>query len=386
VPEINVSDPGMAADDELSMVRESASAFVRKRTNYDRSRTVRNNLPGFAPELLAEIVELGWPATLIPDSHGGLGLSFAAMSAILQELGRGLLGEPLVATAVLGTRVILHGDNPELQALLLPQIAAGTLVPCLAWQEADGSIEPNSARATVSGASDAQRLTGRKEFVSGAVAAHGYAVTAMSARGLGLYWVEAGSPGLLVEHGWRADGSTTTTIEFSDTPIAAIIASPNLALAAVERAVDEAIVMAAAEMFGVLSQALSITLEYMRTRVQFDKPIGSFQALQHRAVDLFVLQEISESVLADAAQALDRDLPRDERRRIVSRTKARLSDAGMRITREAIQLHGAIGYTDEYQIGLYLKRAMVLSAWLGNSAEHRRRFIGAGGLARVRES
>jgi alkylation response protein AidB-like acyl-CoA dehydrogenase len=117
-----------------------------------------------------------------------------------------------------------------------------------------------------------------------------------------------------------------------------------------------------------------MALGYMRTRVQFGKPIGSFQALQHKAADLYVQQELTRAVLDEAIRKLDAGVPDVERAKVASRCKARASDAGLRITREAIQLHGAIGFTDEYDVGLYLKRALVLSGWLGNAGAHRRRF------------
>jgi alkylation response protein AidB-like acyl-CoA dehydrogenase len=132
--------------------------------------------------------------------------------------------------------------------------------------------------------------------------------------------------------------------------------------------------MASAEMLGVMEAALQMALGYMRTRIQFGKPIGSFQALQHKATDLYVQQELTRAVLDDAVRQLDAGGAPAERARIASRCKARASDAGLRVTREVIQLHGAIGYTDEYDAGLYLKRALVLSAWLGNATAQRRRF------------
>jgi len=148
------------------------------------------------------------------------------------------------------------------------------------------------------------------------------------------------------------------------------------AAAALERAVDEAAVMASAEMLGVMEAALQMALAYMRTRVQFGKPIGSFQALQHKAADLYVQQELVRAVLQDAVRELDGGADARDRARLASRCKARASDAGLRVTREVIQLHGAIGFTDEYDAGLYLKRALVLSAFLGNATAHRRRLAG----------
>jgi alkylation response protein AidB-like acyl-CoA dehydrogenase len=125
-----------------------------------------------------------------------------------------------------------------------------------------------------------------------------------------------------------------------------------------------------------MSRALEMSVDYMKTRVQFGKPIGSFQALQHRAVDLYIQQQLASAALEDSLRALDTEPEPRRRAAIVSRLKARCSDAGVRITREAIQIHGAIGFTDEYDAGLYLKRAMVLAAWLGNGTQHRRRYAG----------
>jgi alkylation response protein AidB-like acyl-CoA dehydrogenase len=127
-------------------------------------------------------------------------------------------------------------------------------------------------------------------------------------------------------------------------------------------------------MLGLMEATMQMTLGYMRNRVQFGKAIGSFQALQHRTVDLYIQQELARAVLGDAIRAIDQNADPSDRSRIVSRCKSRCSEAALRITREAIQLHGAIGFTDEYDLGLYVKRALVLSAWLGNSAVHRRRF------------
>ena len=132
--------------------------------------------------------------------------------------------------------------------------------------------------------------------------------------------------------------------------------------------------IAAAELCGVMSRALEMTLDYLKTRVQFGKPIGSFQALQHRAVDLHIQKELSSAVLDEALAELDRGPDAPARAAIASRVKARCSDAALRITRETIQLHGGIGFTDEHDIGLYLKRALTVAAWLGNASAHRRRY------------
>jgi alkylation response protein AidB-like acyl-CoA dehydrogenase len=173
-----------------------------------------------------------------------------------------------------------------------------------------------------------------------------------------------------------ADGRFSGRLELTDAklPEKHLLAPAEIAQSALDRAVNEATVMASAELLGIMGRALDMTLDYLRTRVQFGRTIGSFQALQHRAVDLYVQQQLASAALGDAVSAID-EQPEDPLTvAIVSRAKARCSDAAALITRQAIQMHGAIGFTEDSDVGLYVKRALTLSAWLGNSAYHRRRF------------
>jgi alkylation response protein AidB-like acyl-CoA dehydrogenase len=163
-------------------------------------------------------------------------------------------------------------------------------------------------------------------------------------------------------------------LEDAVVPKERIAAVGNTATAALSRALDHAAAIASAELYGVMSRALEMSVDYMKTRVQFGRPIGSFQALQHRAVDLYIQQQLASAVLEEGLRELDGNPLPHKRAMIASRIKARCSDAGVRIGREAIQIHGAIGFTDEYDAGLYLKRALVLAAWLGNASQHRRRY------------
>jgi alkylation response protein AidB-like acyl-CoA dehydrogenase len=188
--------------------------------------------------------------------------------------------------------------------------------------------------------------------------------------------VPANTGGATLELQPLADGRLTGMLKLNDAvvPNSHLIASSACASAALQTALDTTLVMASAEMSGVMGRALDMSVDYMKTRVQFGKPIGSFQALAHRAVDLHIQRELSSAVLNDAVALIDSGATGARRSAMASRVKARCSEAGLRITREAIQIHGAIGFTDEYDAGLYLKRAMTLSAWLGNGALHRRRY------------
>jgi alkylation response protein AidB-like acyl-CoA dehydrogenase len=184
--------------------------------------------------------------------------------------------------------------------------------------------------------------------------------------------------GLSVEHEWRADQTPSGVLRLDNVRVGTqqvMAPTGQPSVQALQGAVEEGAVLASAEMLGVIEAALQMALAYMRTRVQFGKPIGSFQALQHKAADLYVQQELLRAVLQDALSELDGTAATElERSRLASRCKARACDAGLRVTREVIQLHGAIGFTDEHDVGLYLKRALVLAAWLGNASAHRARF------------
>jgi alkylation response protein AidB-like acyl-CoA dehydrogenase len=364
------------AAEQTHMLRESAADFVRGSTDMKKLRERRGTLPGYDPALLRQMAELGWLGILVAEDYGGLGLGFAEMAVVLEELGKGLLGDPLAPT-VLAARLLQHGANEDLKARLLPGLVDASAVPCVAWQEGVGGLDFADLQTTARQDGESVVLDGAKRFVAGAAGAAGFIVGARGAQGPGLYWVNATGEGVALRHEWRADETPSGVLELKGVRVQPQdVLSPQgvQAAAALERAVEEAAVMASAEMLGVMEAALQMALGYMRTRVQFGKPIGSFQALQHKAADLYVQQELARAVLDDAVRELDAGSSREEQAKLASRCKSRASDAGLRVTREVIQLHGAIGYTDEYDAGLYLKRALVLSGWLGNSSAHRRRF------------
>jgi alkylation response protein AidB-like acyl-CoA dehydrogenase len=366
-----------AAAEQRAMLQDSAADFVRGKRDLKALRNRRGTLPGFDVGLVKEMAQLGWFAIVIPEQHGGLGLGFAELSVVLEQLGQGLLSDPLISSGVLASRALHHGTNEVLKAELLPKLAEGTLLASLAWQESNGGLALDKIETRAEPDGSGVRLTGRKRFVAGAAGVGGFLVSARSEEGCGLFWVDEHAPGLSVKYEWRADGTPSGILELDDIAVASdriVCPAERSGLRALERTIEEAAVMTSAEMLGVMEAALDMAITYMRTRVQFGKPIGSFQALQHKAVDLYIQQELTRAVLDDAVHELDSGSDALARRKLVSRCKSRSSEAGLRITREVIQLHGAIGFTDEYDAGLYLKRALVLSGWLGNSAAHRRRF------------
>ena len=358
------------------MLRDSVADFVGRATDVARVRRLRDTSSEYDREVWAQMAELGWLGILVPERHGGLGLGLVEAAIVAEGLARALAPEPFTATAVLATTVVVGGDNETLKEELLPQIMAGAVLPALAWQERAGALDAAAIEARAVPFEGGYRLNGTKRFVAAAAGADAFIVSADTPEGCALLWIGRDTPGIALTLDPLADGRHFGTLTLSEVtvPRDRTVASAAVAHPLLERALDRARVIAGAELYGVMSRALEMSLDYMKTRVQFGKPIGSFQALQHRAVDLYIQQQLASAVLEEVVRALDRDPEPRTRAALASRVKARCSDAGLRITREAIQLHGAIGFTDEYDAGLYLKRALVLAAWLGNAQQHRRRY------------
>jgi len=357
----------------LRLLRDAAATFAR-RAGVDRSRALRNTRPGFDRATWKEMAEQGWLGILIAENFGGQGLGAAEMAVVAEELARTLAPEPVVACAVLAATVIGASDNDAIKAALLPRIASGELIVGTAFA---GRFDLSKTEVTARKSGADVLLAGQAHHVYPVHEADEFLVAARESGELVLCRVNAQAAGLSCKDELRADGTFAGTLTLKDVKIAPadVVARSARAEAALRRGVDTAVIMSCAELTGIMDQALDITLKYLRTRVQFGKPIGSFQALQHRTVDLWIQKELSLGALSDAVHALDAsNASADEISMIASRAKSRCGDAAHTIGREAIKLHGAIGFTDEYDVGLYLRRAMTINARLGNPAEHRRRF------------
>ncbi len=362
------------ASETRRLLRDSAADFV-SRSDLARSvRAWRGVEPGFDRERWREMAGLGWLGIRVPEEFGGSGLHVADGVALLSELGRGVGPEPLSAVAILAARAIIEGGNEEACGALLPGLCDGTRPLVAAFADKAGQVSASevSARATEGGGRTI--LNGTKLYVSGAAAADGFVVAARGEDGVGLYYVPRDAPGAALDLRPYTDGTLCGTLRLSDVEVARVVAEPGKGERALDAALEEARVAASAEMLGLMRQAHAMTLDYLRTRKQFGRPIGSFQALQHRAVDLYVEIELARSALDRAVRTLAATSDPRERALAASACKARASDCALHIAREAIQMHGAIGYTDEHDIGLYVRRALVLSAWLGNAGVHRRRY------------
>lgn len=358
------------------MLRESARGFASRERDLSAFRARMGQVPGYDAVHFQQMRDLGWAGTLVREELGGAGMGLREAAAIAEELGRSLLGDLFLATCVLPValledRAALPSASPVLRA-----IALGNTVAALAWQERPDSLDPACIETRAKRCSEGYLLTGGKQWVAGAPATSTLLVSARLDGGIAVFGVPRDLAGVSLRLQWQADGTAASLLRLDEAQVTAdaLIIGPDDGVGAIRRALDQAAVAASAELLGVACSAFDLTLSYMKTRVQFGQPIGSFQALQHKAVDLLVQRELASSVLDEAVAALSGgSVDENARSSVAGRCKARCSDAALRITRECIQLHGAIGYTHEYDLGLYVKRALVLAAWLGNGAQHRAR-------------
>lgn len=348
--------------------RESAKSFLTNMGGAHRIRSLRDCSPSFERDVWHAIAEAGWTSILVPEHQGGLGLGVRELLAVVEEIGRRLLPEPFVAAGVQSVALLVALPGSSLRDELLSAAMDGSKVIGVAWQEQTGTMHINEVQTSAELVDGALLLNGSKNWVAPGAGADGWLVLA---EGLRLCWVEAGSS-IHVDALPRVDSSSMANLRFDRAP-AQCLAEGAIVLEALERANDTARFAQAAELLGIAKHVYESTLEYLKTRVQFGKPIGANQALQHRMVDAYIEVELSSACLRDVLEQYERGAQPEAA--LASRAKARCTDAALHLTRLAIQFHGAIGFTDEFDIGLYWKRALHLSTWLGGAAAHRGRYL-----------
>ncbi|HEY9279846.1 MAG TPA: acyl-CoA dehydrogenase [Eoetvoesiella sp.] len=351
--------------------KESARDFLSAVSPLSRIRALRNTDPGYERAIWHKMAQAGWTGLLIPESLGGLEQGLRAAAAIAVEVGRSPLPEPYIASAIHPAAVLTALPATRLRDELLSRIAAGELIAGVAWQEASDVALTSNAEATVVIDGDHARICAVKRWVYPANA-DGWLVTCRHSDMDAICWVPAASHGVIAESHERVDGSLAVTLHLNQAAIPAshLLAQGDEVQPLLEQAKAQTRAVQAAELLGIATEVFGRTLEYLKTRIQFGKPIGANQALQHRMVDAYLQVELAQAVLKEflAVPAMN---PADFAAGC-ARVKARCAHAALHVTRLSIQFHGAIGYTDELDIGLYFKRALHLNSWLGGVLENRR--------------
>jgi alkylation response protein AidB-like acyl-CoA dehydrogenase len=366
--------------EEQVLIRDAARAWTRGQAPVAAFRRMRDAAEplGYAVETWRSIADMGWAGVIVPEAYGGLGLGYAALGLILEEVGRTLCASPLLGSAAATNALVLAGDEAQ-KAAHLAALASGGRIAALAVDEGPRHTPERTAlEARRSG--DGYVLTGEKRFVLEGAAADLLVVSARTGGeagatdGLSLFLVQAGAPGVERRPLGLIDSRGAADIAFRGVavPKSALIGEEGRAWPIVEAVLDRARAAVCAEMLGLGAQAFEMILDYLKIREQFGQVIGAFQALQHRAAKMFGELELARSCVEAALAACDRDAP--DTAELVSVAKVKMGETLFLISNELIQMHGGIGMTDAHDAGLYLKRARALETMFGNRAFHRDRF------------
>jgi alkylation response protein AidB-like acyl-CoA dehydrogenase len=371
----------LVLSEEQRILKETAADFVRSKTSFQHIRAFRDAADpiGFSRDLWHEMTHLGWAGIGIPEEYGGSGLGYSHLMVVMEELGRGLLPEPMVPS-VFGAAALVAGGNEAQRRELLPPIASGEVLVTVGYQEAGSRFDPRHVTTRAVRSGGAWHLWGEKHLVLAGQAADSLVVSARTAgaagdrSGITLFLVDPKATGVTVTRQSLIDGRPAAIIRLDDVQIdaSAVVGEVDQGASILESALDRATAALAAEMLGSMLAVFDMTLDYLKTREQFGVLIGTFQALKHRAAVVYTETELSRSAVMAACFALDEDA--SQAPGLVSLAKARLSDAFVLAANEAIQMHGGIGMTDEHDVGLFLKRARATEMTFGDAAWHRRRY------------
>lgn len=359
--------------DEQTMLRDTARQFVNETAPVLHTRKLRDNKDaiGFSGDLWKQFAEMGFTSILIPEDEGGLGLGHVEAGVVLEEIGRNLTPSPFLSTAV-GAVSALNAGSAALRQAWFPRIAAGDAVAALAIDEG-AKHRPAQIALKAERSGNGFKLTGAKTFVAHGHVADLIIVAARTAgrpgdeNGLTLFAVEKGAAGLSASPERLADASLAARLAFEGVEVDAdaVIGEVDQGWTGLTRILSAGRAGASAEMLGVGGGAMDMTIGYLRERKQFGVPIGSFQALQHRAAHLYAEMEVARAAVLKAQQLLDADDPNAERAALVA--KAMTGLASTLAVQEGVQMHGGIGMTDEYDIGFYMKRQRVLGELFGDA-------------------
>jgi acyl-CoA dehydrogenase len=372
----------LVLSEDQELLAKTAADFASERSPLARVRALRDasDPVGFSRPLWKEMAELGWVGIPFPEAYGGAGMGFSELAVVLEALGRVLAPEPFLSSVALGGQALLRAGSEAQKKEWLPRLVAGDALLALAHQEKGSRYDLQHVDLRARREGDGYVLSGEKIAVLDGGAADAFVVAARTsgavaeAAGISLFLVPAKTPGVKVLRQWRVDSRNAAIVRFENArvPQGALLGLEGEGLAVLEPVVDLATAALCAEMLGSMSEAFARTIHYLKNRIQFGVPIGSFQGLKHRAAWMFTEIELCRSAVMGAVRALD-DGSADASK-LVSLAKAKCSETAILVGHESIQMHGGIGMTDEHEIGFFLKRARVAELTFGDAAWHRARW------------
>ncbi|MEO1167816.1 MAG: acyl-CoA dehydrogenase family protein [Pseudomonadota bacterium] len=367
--------------DEQTMVRDSLSRLVRENYDFDTRRAVVEGDAGWRPEIWAQLAELGLLGMPFSEADGGFGGGAIDSMIVMEEFGKGLVVEPYVPTVVCAGGFFKHAGTDAQKAEHIGGIVDGSRVYAFAYAEPRGRYDLFDLETTAKRDGDGYVLNGHKAVVIGAPWASHLIVTARTSGerrdkdGITVFVVDKSADGITTRDYPTVDGRRASEVYFENVsvPADAVIGQEGHGLALIELVTDEAIAAQCAEACGAMKVAQEMTVDYSQQRKQFGTPIGKFQVLQHRMVDMFVEYEQSVSMAYLATLRLGED--QRERKIAVSSAKVRIGQAAHHVGQEAVQIHGGMGMTDELAIGHYFKRLTMFDSEFGNVDHHMKRHM-----------
>jgi alkylation response protein AidB-like acyl-CoA dehydrogenase len=357
---------------EQESLQRRAREFLQRECPPSVVRAALAAPNGYSPQLWEQLAQLGWLGFALPPEYGGTGGSLVDLALLFEELGRALAPVPLLTSAVLGGQCVLAGGSEEQKRALLPRVARGDLILAVAQLEADQDPTPAGIQTTSQREGEEWVLDGLKLFVAGGVAANLLIVAARTAGesgGVSLFLVEPATPGVSVRPlaTFSEDRPAEVVLHAARLPASALLGEEGGGWNALQRANAIASVMLCAEMVGGMQAVLEMSLEYARKRIQFGRPIGAFQAIQHKAVAMAIETAGARMLTYRAAWMLEQGLAAETD---IALAKAKCNRAYRLVTLEGHELHGGIGWSEEYDLQLYLRRRLVAELLLGTTDEH----------------
>ena len=380
----------LVLNEDQQLLKDSAKAFVDQNAPVSVLRGLRDSkdAQGYDQNLWRQMLELGWAGMAIPEAYGGFEFGYGGLGVVLEESGRTLVSSPLIATVLLGASAINELGSDAQKSEFLPQVVSGELLLALAIDEKPHH-RPCRIETSAVKSGEGYVLNGCKTFVLDGHIANKLVVVARTSgaiddeAGLSVFLVDAAAEGVSINRSWMVDSRNSAMLSLNNVKVGAdaLLGAEGGAFSSLTRVLDIGRIGVAAEMLGSMQQAFEITLDYLKQREQFGVLIGSFQGLQHRAAEMYSEIELCKSAVRAALAALDdADKTDADIAEFASIAKAKLSEVATLVSNEAVQMHGGIGMTDEYDIGFYMKRARVAAAFLGDALFHRERYASLNGF------
>ncbi|KAA1172336.1 pimeloyl-CoA dehydrogenase small subunit [Marinobacter salinexigens] len=366
--------------EEQQMLKDSAARFIQQEYSFERRQEDVSNPEGFDPGLWKQLADLGWLAIPFMEENGGFGGDATDLMLLMEQLGAGLVPTPYLATILLFGKLVESGTDGDLRASLLNRLIAGEMQGAVAFMERQSRYALADTTVQAKRSSTGFELNGEKTLVLNGPVADKFIISARTGggaqdkTGITLFLVDAGTEGLELNELRLMDGQLVANLTLSHVLVPAQhrVGQENRGFELLERVINESLPAVCAEALGLMHHLTETTIEYTRARKQFGVPIGSFQVLQHRMVDMFTACEETRSLLYRTVCSSD-NLASPEHRKNLHALKVLTGLRGKRVGNEAIQLHGGMGLTDELDVGHYVKRLMVLNSLFGDADYHQQK-------------